>query len=378
MLVPFAARGTDYDEEDVQAVVSLMRQSEHYNKWQPIRDFEAAWSESFGSQHSLAVSSGTAALHLALSALGIGPGDEVITTPWTWVATANVILLVGAKPVLADIEADTLNLDINSVKTKITPKTKAIIAVHFAGNPCHLQALQQLCSEHNLKLIQDAAHAPGARFNGQSIEKWGDLVCYSFYTQKNMSTLGEGGMVTCNEHALFEKLKLYQNHGVRYLNHYQNPSAMERPWLRECVEPGFNYRLSEFGAAVGLTQLKKLPLQNEKRLKLAARYIAALSDIKGIECIRQTEGASSSWHFFVIFVLPEFKLSRDQLLKALDDRGVKTSVHYTPLYHFSPFSGETLEMAEQRYEQALTLPLYPQMEFSMVDYVVEQIKELSV
>ena len=383
MKVPFAARGNLYEQDDIDALVTLLSQDENYNKWDVVREFEQAWIEAYGSNHALAVSSCTAALHLAIKALELAPGDEVILTPWTWVATGNILLLEGLVPKFVDIDPATLNLDLDKLEQSVSDKTKAVIAVHFAGNPLNMDRLKSICQQGSIKLIQDAAHAAGAKYQDRSIEAWGDIVCYSFYTQKNLSTLGEGGMVTCLDEQIFERLKLYQNHGVRYLNNYQNPETMKRPWLRECVVPGFNYRMSEGSCAVGLTQLAKLDRMNAARQEMANAYLSNLSDIKGIELPDVTEHAKSSWHFFVIQVTSEFSMDRDQLLAALKERGVQTNVHYTPLYHFEPFvqfisnDKSQFEHAERCYDQVLSLPLYPTMTTDMVTYVSDCIKELA-
>jgi perosamine synthetase len=382
MQVPFASRGNRYDKDDIDSLVDLLSQDENYNKWEHIRGFESDWSQMFGSKYALSVTSGTAALHLALKAIDLKPDDEVITSPWTWVATGNVVLLEGATPVFVDIDPLTMNFDIDQVEKSITSKTKAVIAVNFAGRPCDLERLGKICAENNIYLIQDAAHAAGASFNGNSIENYGDFVCYSFYTQKNLSTLGEGGMVTCHKEALYDKLKLFQNHGVVYLNHYQNPTTMARPWLRECIEPGYNYRMSEAAAVVGRSQLKKLTSMNAQREILAQQYITSLAGVEGIITPLMPEKSVSGWHFFVIQVTKDFPLTRDDLYKKMGDKGVQCNVHYTPLYKFKPFSiGESLQgklfpSSELCYDQVLSLPLYPTMSLDMLNYVCKTIENI--
>lgn len=378
MRVPFAQRGTRYQQADIDAVTQLMSASPTDNKWAPIRGFERDWCAHFDVPHALAVSSCTAALHLAIRALGLGAGDTVLVTPWTWVATGNVLLLEGVKPIFVDIEPDSKNMNIGQARALVRPDTKAMMLVHFAGYPAQLDQARALCDEFNLTLIQDAAHAAGAGLAGRPIEAWGDVICYSFYTQKNISTLGEGGMIACHDAYLYEELCLLQNHGVRYLNKEQDPRLMAKPWLRDCQVPGFNYRMGEMAAAVGRTQLGVLEELIAERKLIAEQYLERLDKVSGIRLPAYQQGYCSSWHLFVIDVI---SCERDTVFKALLDRGVQCNVHYTPLYHFAPFrpyiiAKSDYPVSESCYDTALSLPLYPGLTNEQIEFVVSSLIEV--
>ena len=381
MKVPFASRGNLYDDDDKQALMDLLDGPSTFSKWPVIHGFEDKFAEYIGANHAISVTSATAALHLSLKGIGIKPGDEVITTPVTWVATSNVILLEGARPVFVDVEPDTLNLDAAKIEEKITGKTTAILPVHMAGHPVDLDPMIQLADKHGLHLIGDAAHAPGAEYKGKRIGSVEDIGAFSFYTQKNMSTLGEGGMVTVKDPEVFERINLYQNHGVQYLNKVQDPELMAKPWYRDCVLAGFNYRMGEAQAAVGITQLKKLDRFNETRSQLAAAYSELLSGVVGITPPVEKAYARSSWHLYIIQIEDEFGMTRDEAVRGLRELGVEANVHYTPLHYFLPYQeiGYKLgdfPVAEAAYEKIMSLPLNASMDTSQVEYVVESLKTL--
>jgi len=381
MKVLFAQRGNYYDEEDKKALIDLLDQPPAFNKWDLIKQFERDFQEYVGANHALSVTSGTSALHLCLKGIDVKPGDEIITTPMTWVATANVIMLEDAKPVFVDVEPDTLNIDPTKISEKITSKTKAILPVHFAGHPVDMDRIMTIADENELVVISDAAHAPGAEYKSRKIGSIGHLTAFSFYTQKNISTLGEGGMITAADAELMERIKLYQNHGVRYLNRYVDPVSLEKPWYRDCVEVGYNYRMSEGQAAVGITQLRKLGKFNEVRQRFAQLYSELLNGIEGITLPVEKEYAKSSWHFYVIKIEKNFGLSRDEVVHRLRECGIETNVHYTPVHYFAPYKalgykhGE-FPFAEAAYEKVLSLPLHVGMDETQVNYVADMLKQL--
>lgn len=381
MKVPFPDRGSYYNKEDVNAVASLMDMSNSDKKWETIKRFEKDFASYIKVKSALSVSSATAALHLSLKAAGIKKGDEVITTPISWVATSNVILLEKAKPVFVDVEKDTLNIDPLKIEEKITSKTKVIIPVHLHGHPAELDSIMEIAAKHNLIVIGDSAHAPGAEYKKNKIGSIEHMSCFSFYTQKNISTLGEGGMITTNSKSFLEKLKLYQNHGVVYIHKDPKKAVKEKPWYRPTIIPGYNYRLSEGQAAVGITQLKKLDTFNNKRKELVNLYNELLADVNGITLPSEKKYAKSAWHIYSIKFEKDFGLARDEACLALKEKGVGTNVHFTPIHYFIPYQklGYTkgdFPVAESEYEKMLSLPLSANMNYEQVEYVAECLKKI--
>ena len=381
MKVPFALRGNYYDEEDKKAIIRVLEGMPAYDKWSVIHEFENDFKEYVGGNYALSVSSATAALQLSLKGVDIKPGDEVITTPITWVATANVSLLENARPVFVDVETDTLNIDASKISEKIIGRTRAILPVHYTGHPVDLDPIMQIAKQNSLIVIGDAAHAAGAEYKGKKIGSIEDIAAFSFYTQKNMSTLGEGGMVTTSDAEIFERIKLYQNHGVQYLNKLQMGEIHEKPWYRDCVQAGFNYRMGEGQAAVGITQLKKLDTFNQIRARYARMYSELLKDIEGITLPVEKDYAKSSWHFYVIKIEADFGLTRDETVNKLGELGVETNVHYTPLHYFAPYKqlgykpGD-FPVAEDAYEKIVSLPLFAGINEEQVEYVVDSLKKI--
>lgn len=381
MKVFFAQRGNCYDEDDKRAILELLDQPVTFNKWDAIKRFEKEFKDYIGAGFALSTTSCTSALHLALRGVDLRPGDEVITTPMTWVATSNVIMLEGAKPVFVDVEPDTLNIDPDKIRAKITNKTKAILPVHYSGHPADMDKIQAIAKEFSLFVISDAAHAIGAEYKSKRIGSFEDLAAYSFYTQKNMSTLGEGGMVTTNQEDVIERIKLYQNHGVKYVNNYVGSAKLEEPWYRDCVMVGNNYRMSEGQAVIGSVQLKKVDKFNAKRRQIAEYYSKLLKDISGIITPIEKDYAKSSWHFYVIKIEDSFGLNRNEVYHRLKELGVETSVHYTPLTHFIPYQAlgynvNDFPIAEAAYKKILSLPLHVKMDEAQVEYVVEMLKTI--
>ena len=338
MKVPFPMRGNIYGIDDIISLLDVLNRYDNSVKFETIRRFETLFADYAGAKHAISLTNATAALHIGLKAIGIEPGDEVITTPISWVASSNVILVEDAKPVFADIESDTLNIDPESVAEKITSKTKVIIPVHYAGHPVDMDAIMELASDHNIKIIDDAAHAIGAEYKGKRVGSIGsDISAFSFHSQKNISTLGEGGMAVTMDDGFAAKIKILQNHGVQYLHKIQEKAIEEKPWYRDCVEAGYNYRMSEGQAAVGISQLNKVDRFNAKRRELAEEYTRLLKSVDGIKTPIEKDYARSSWHLYVIQVEEGYGMSRDDLLLGMGKRGIGASVHYTPIYLFLPY-----------------------------------------
>jgi perosamine synthetase len=342
--------------------------------------FENDFAEFTGSRYAIALSSASAALHLALLALDVGAGDEVITTPLTFVATANAIVHVGAKPVLADIDSETLNIDPSEVARRITRRTKVIMPVHYAGQPCDKAALEKLARKHRLRIVEDASHAVGAEIEGRRIGSIGDLTCFSFHPVKNMTT-AEGGMITTNLRHVASRLRSLRFHGLA--QDYIARSKSKRFHYPRMRELGFKYVMTDLQASLGIHQLRRVPEFNNRRAELAARYLKAFTDVPEIQCPYVAEGVKSAWHLFVIRLdLGRLRCSRDQFVDALKRENITASVHYLPV-HLHPYYAERFGFgkgdfpkAEKAYREIVTLPLFPRMRDEDVADVVTAVKRL--
>ena len=379
--VPFPMRGNYYDLDDLKILLKVLNTNENAVKFEVINKFESVFSSYIGVKNSISLTNATAALHLALKAVGISSGDEVITTPISWISTANVILMENAKPVFADVEIDTLNIDTDSISERITSKTKAIIPVHYAGHPVDMDGILDLASDHDLLVIEDAAHALGSKYKNKMIGSLSsDVTAFSFHSQKILSTLGEGGMATTDNNEIKEKINILRNHGVKYLHKIEDEAIRKKPWYRDCVDIGYNYRMSEGQAAVGISQVNKIDIFKEKRKKLSDAY-SRLLKIDGIKNPVEKSYSDSSWQFYVIKVEEEFGMNRDNLLLELDKRGIGTSVHYTPIYHFAPYKNyykNDCPIAEDSYNKILSLPLAPWLTKDDIKKVVSEIKQIAL
>ncbi len=372
-------------EEEINEVVATLR-SGWLTTGPRTAQFEQDFQAYVGARHALAVNSCTAGLHLALAALRIGPGDEVITTPFTFCATVNVILHLGAVPVLADVDADG-NIDPASVAERITDRTRALIPVHLAGLPCQMDALWRLAQRHHLHVVEDAAHAVGTHYRGQPIGG-GDLktgscssaVAFSFYATKNLTT-GEGGMVTTHDASLAETMRLLCLHGISKdaWNRYSDRGN----WYYDVQVPGFKYNLSDIQSAIGLHQLRKLERFIEIRTSYAQRYHRALADVAEVEL--PTSGASCrhSWHLYMLALkLEKLEIDRAAFIRALRRKNVGASVHFIPI-PLHPFFTQYADRPENHcpralalYPRMVSLPLYPAMSEEQVDYVAASVKEI--
>lgn len=340
------------------------------------KQFEADFAAYQGVAHAVGLNSCTAGLHLALLALGIGPGDEVVTTPYTFTATCNVIVHVGATPVIADVEPDTLNLDPAAAERAITPRTKAILPVHFAGHPVDMPAFRQLRDRYGLALIHDAAHATESRYEGRSLASDGDVTCFSFYATKNLAT-GEGGMLTTGDAALADRVRILALHGMsrdawkRYTESgYQH---------YDVAEPGFKYNMFDLQAALGLHQLKKLEGFWQRRHDLAARYDAAFADVPGVRRLGVRPHVRTAHHLYVIRLQPELGIARDAFMAAMQRQNIGVGVHFRPVHRLSYYRDRfgwtpaMVPVADAAGEQCVSLPLDPALSDADQDDVIRAV-----
>jgi len=365
-------------EEEISEVVATLR-SGWLTTGPRTAEFEREFKKYVRASHALAVNSGTAALHLALAGLGIGPGDEVITTPMTFCATVNTILQVGAEPVLADIGADG-NIDPASVAQRITGRTRAILPVHLGGLPCEMDQLWSLAREHGLLVIEDAAHAVGAIYRGQPIGSGSDAVAFSFYATKNLTT-GEGGMVTTNNSALAESMRILCLHGIT--KDAWNRYAQHGNWYYEVQACGFKYNLSDIQSAIGLHQLRKQEHFIEVRTRYARLYSEALAGVPEVDIPPEPEWRRPAWHLYILRLnLELLDINRDEFIRELHRRGIGASVHFIPV-PLHPFFKEYASRPENFCPRALTLyprlvslPLYPAMSEDQIRYVARAVKDI--
>lgn len=378
--LPFAL--PELGDEELAEIASALK-SGWVTTGPKTKRFEDAFGAFLGDPalHCLAVNSATAGLHLALEALDIGPGDEVITTTHTFTATAEVVRYLGADVVLVDVDPVTLCIDPRLVEAAITPRTKAIMPVHYAGLAADMPALLALAQAHKLKVVEDAAHALPTTSAGQLVGTLGsDVTVFSFYANKTITT-GEGGMVVTRGSALAERMKVMRLHGI-------NRDAFDRfqsktpAWYYEVIAPGFKYNLTDIAAAIGLVQLTKLPRFLERRQYLAARYREALSSLPLICPAGPPAGEVHAWHLYVIRLAPTAKVTRDELVQALSDCGIGTSVHYVPL-HRQPYWRDRYALtpamfpySDAAYQSMVSIPLFTAMSDGDQDRVIAALREV--
>ncbi|WP_332634580.1 UDP-4-amino-4,6-dideoxy-N-acetyl-beta-L-altrosamine transaminase [Halalkalibacter flavus] len=360
------------DNDDIQEVVNVLK-SDFLTTGPIITKFEKGLAEYVNAKYAVAFSSGTAALHGACFAAGIKEGDEVITTPITFAASANSILYQGASPVFADIDENTYNIDPNRIKSLITNQTKAIIPVDFTGQPANLDEINSFARENNLIVIEDAAHALGAVYKNKKIGSISDMTMFSLHPVKNI-TSGEGGVITTNNKEYYEKLLDFRSHGItRNLSKLKNNHG---PWYYEMQFLGYNYRLTDFQAALGFSQLQKIDEFIEKRQKYVEIYNEAFSKVSQIEMPFQSSECQSSWHLYVIKLKAELlNGTRKAVFEALQKENIGVNVHYIPVYYHPYYQGLGYKKgicpkAESLYENIITIPLFPAMSMKDVKDVI--------
>ena len=364
------------DETEIEAVSQVL-ESKWISTGGRVREFERAFAEYLGVKHAIAVSSCTAALHLSLVVSGITVGDEVITTPYTFTATAEAIRYVGAKPVFVDICADTLNIDVTKIEQAITPKTKAIMPVHIAGFPCEMDTIREICDANNLVLIDDAAHAIPTQYKDYYIGTLGDLSAFSFYANKNLTT-GEGGMITTNNDTFAKPLRTMRLHGIdKDAWARQSKRTM---WRYDITTEGYKYNMTDIQAAMGICQLMKLNKQHERRQNLAYIYQTELEKFSQIKTPTIPENpAEHSWHLYMIQLQNG---NRDAFVDAMREENIECSVHYIPLHLFDfyqkqyGYSVGDFPNAESVFERVVSLPLHPGLTENDVYTVIDTIGKL--
>ena len=368
--VPF--HKTHITQEEIEAVVLAMK-SGWLTMGPKTLEFEEKFREYLGVGYALSTNSATSALHLALKAIGIKEGDEVIVPTNTFIATAEVVTYFNAIPVLCDIEEDTFNLDVSKVEALITPKTKAVIPVHYGGQPCDMDELKVICRKYELKIIEDAAHALPSSYKGRKIGTIGDITCFSFYATKPLST-GEGGMVVTNNREWHERMKVNRLHGI-------SKDAWDRytaqgSWYYEVVENGHKYNTTDLNAAMGLVQLRKVESLRDKRAEIAKLYNQAFKD-SNIRIPFLKDDRNTSWHLYPVLVE-----NRNKVIQELKENDIGASVHFIPVhkhpyyknkYHYQ---NENYPVANKIFEQTLSLPIYPDMSMEEVNYVADKLKEI--
>jgi len=340
-----------------------------------LEKFEEDFCKYSKSKYAVAVSNCTAALHLSLMALEIGKDDEVIIPDLTFVADANAVLACNAKPVVADINKENFFLSISNVKKNITKKTKAIIPVHIYGQVCNIDEILDLAKDHNLKVVEDCAHAVGTFHKSKHVGTLGNTGCFSFYPTKNITT-AEGGMVTTNSKEIAEKVRQLRSHGMT--KSLKSRYSSEYPWVFDIVEPGYNYRLDEIRSALGITQLKRIKKINELRKKASLHYHKNLQNIPGIILPDMVNDKSHSYHLYTIRVTKPFKLSRNKLYKKLKDNGIRTTVYWMPIHEYAAYrkfaKKSSIVNTVKTYDEILALPLFPNISKKHQDAVIKVIK----
>ena len=365
----------DFGREEEDAVQKIIE-----SRWLTMggvtQEFEREFAAYVGARHAIAVTNATAALHLACVASGLGPGDEAILPSLTFVATANAIRYTGATPVFADIEGENdLNISVQEIEECITPRTRAIIVVHYGGYACDMPAILALAREHGLIVIEDAAHAIGSKLNGRMLGTWGQIGCYSFFSNKNMTT-GEGGMLVTNDDQLAERLRILRSHGMTSLTWDRHKG---HAWSYDVVDLGYNYRIDEIRSALGRVQLKKLSQNNQARREKTALYRRLLEEMCPEVMVPFEDHPGVSACHLMPILLPE-EVSREEFMNAMKETGIQTSIHYPPIHLFSAYRemtrsvSQSLAFTETMAQREVTLPLYPALSEESIRLVVEAVQ----
>jgi len=372
-LLPYGHQAIE--EEDLEAVIEVL-QSPWITTGPKVAEFEEAVAAYVGASYAVAFSSGTAALHGAVFAAELGVGDEAITTPLTFCATANCLLFQGATPVFADVDRETLTLDPAAVERRLTPRTKAMIPMDYGGHPADLEPLKALATRYGLRLIEDACHALGAAYRGKRVGSLSDMTVFSFHPIKHITT-GEGGMVTTDDLQLARRLRLFRNHG---LEHDPNRKLVQGPWYYEMVALGYNYRLSDLACALGCSQLKRLEAALLRRRSIAARYTEAFQELAAAVTPVVRQEVNPAWHLYPIRLVPSrLRTSQMEVIQALRAENIGAHVHYIPVYQhpyyrrrFGDQTG-TCPVAEAAYTQLVSVPLFHGMTEADVQDVIQAV-----
>jgi dTDP-4-amino-4,6-dideoxygalactose transaminase len=378
------------EEEEIREVLDVLK-SGWVTTGPKVRLFEEEFAEYVGCKHAIAVNSCTAALHLALEAVGVVEGDEIITSPMTFAATSEVIRYFKARPIFVDIDSKTMNVDVKLVEDTVKRKfesgngkrLKAIIPVHYAGYPCDMDALMALASRYDLRIIEDAAHAFPTSYKGKMIGTLGDITCFSFYATKNITT-GEGGMITTENEEYADRMRIMSLHGISK-DAWKRYTA-EGNWYYEIIAPGYKYNLTDIAAGLGVAQLRKADAFLKRRMQIADRYHEAFQELDELGlplAVEGKEGTTHSWHLYVIRLdLRRLQIDRNRFIEELRHKGIGTSVHFIPL-HIHPYYRETygyrpddFPVAHETYQRIISLPIYAKMTDHDVERVVESVTEI--
>ncbi len=376
----FLPYGTQYlDDNEINEVVDSLK-SAWITTGPKMRFFEEKFRKFRNVDYAVAVNSGTAALHISTSSIDINPGDEVITTPLSFVASANCVIYRGGTPIFADIKKDTYNIDPNEIKKKITKKTKAIIPVHFTGQPCDMDEIIEIAEDHNLKIIEDAAHAVDSKYKNRKIGSLGDLTAFSFHPVKNITT-AEGGMVTTNNDELYEKLLMFRTHGIS--KDAANRFGKFGDYYYDMQYLGFRYNMSELHAALGIHQLDKLKDFQKRRREIIKIYNQELSEIEEIKIPYVKTNIKHSWHLYIIQLeLEKLKINRDHIFRAMREENIGVNVHYIPIHYHSYYKKKfnlhmgILPNIEWLYPRLLTIPIFPKMADKDVFDVIKALRKV--
>jgi dTDP-4-amino-4,6-dideoxygalactose transaminase len=376
-IVPF--HRADVGEQEAQAAADAVR-SGWITMGSRTIEFEEKFAAYVGAKHAVGVCSGTAGLHLALDAIGLKQGDEVLVPTTTFTASAEVVVYFKAKPVLVDVDAASLCIDPADAERRVTPRTRAIIPVHLGGHPCDMDAIQDLANRHGLRVIEDAAHSLPASYRGVRIGAISEMTAFSFYATKPITT-GEGGMVTTDNDGLAARMRMMRLHGISH-DAWKRYSA-EGTWYYEVVDTGYKYNPTDIQSAIGIVQLEKCDAMNAAREKIASRYTKEFAGERALEVPTVGANRESAWHLYILRLnLELLTITRSELIEKLKVRGIGTSVHFIPL-HMHPYykkaygySADEFPVASREYERYLSLPIYPGMTGAQIDYVIENVLEI--
>ncbi|MBS1669097.1 MAG: DegT/DnrJ/EryC1/StrS family aminotransferase [Bacteroidetes bacterium] len=382
--------GTQYGKKEEDAILRVIRNNAPTSGEECIK-FEKNYAAYSNVKHARVVSNGSSALFLAMIGIGIKPGDRVLTTPVTWIATAAAPVTLGAEVDFVDIDLETYNIDVNQIESHISPNTKAVIPVHLYGQPCEMDEIMQISQKHGLSVVEDAAHAIGAEYKGRKVGGFGAVGCFSFHEQKNISTLGEGGMVLTNDDAIHERVSLYRSHCTRVhgvstkyckLDETQFPIG-KKFWWQDFDDCGYNFRMTDIQAAVGSEQLLKVDMLNQKRIDNAAYLTHGLKEVPGLKLPTVRPYNKHVFHLYPVMIDPkEFGMNKEDFIyNLLHQYGIKVGFHYIPLHYSTAFKNRGFKKgqfpnAEKLGEQLVTLPINPRQTEEALEYLITSIKAL--